>query len=69
MNTKMKDTCSKQCISPGIKGSTPLHVDGLSPDFSAQWRMGQTHFPCGVDFFFTHGQTFLGLPRSTLIEG
>lgn len=54
---------------PGIKGSTPLHVDGLSPDFSAQWRMGQTHFPCGVDFFFTHGQTFLGLPRSTLIEG
>jgi len=54
---------------PGIQGSTPLHVDGLAPDFGAQWRLGQTHFPCGVDFFFTHGQAFLGLPRSTLIEG
>ena len=54
---------------PGIKGSTQLQVGGLAPDFGAQWRMGQTHFPCGVDFFFTHGQTFLGLPRSTLIEG
>jgi alpha-D-ribose 1-methylphosphonate 5-triphosphate synthase subunit PhnH len=54
---------------PGIKGSTQLQVGGLAPDFGAQWRMGQTHFPCGVDFFFTHGQTLVGLPRSTLIEG
>ena len=54
---------------PGIKGSTQLHIGGLASDFSAQWRMGQTHFPCGVDFFFTQGEAFVGLPRSTLIEG
>ncbi len=54
---------------PGIKGSTQLHVDGFQADFCAQWRSGQTHFPCGVDFFFTHGQSLVGLPRSTLIEG
>ncbi len=54
---------------PGIKGSTQLHIDGLASEFAAQWRMGQTHFPCGVDFFFTQGEAFVGLPRSTLIEG
>jgi alpha-D-ribose 1-methylphosphonate 5-triphosphate synthase subunit PhnH len=54
---------------PGIKGSQPLHVGGLAQDFCAQWRSGQTHFPCGVDMFFTHGPAFVGLPRSTMIEG
>jgi alpha-D-ribose 1-methylphosphonate 5-triphosphate synthase subunit PhnH len=54
---------------PGISGSAELHIDGLASDFPTQWRAGQTHFPCGVDVFFTQGEAFVGLPRSTLIEG
>jgi alpha-D-ribose 1-methylphosphonate 5-triphosphate synthase subunit PhnH len=54
---------------PGIQDSRQLHISGLPPDFCTQWRNSQTHFPCGVDMFFTHGQAFVGLPRSTRIEG
>ena len=54
---------------PGVKGSAQLQVDGLGAEFLAQWRASQLHFPCGVDFLFTHGQTFVGLPRSTHIQG
>ena len=28
----------------------------------------QAHFPCGVDFLFTHGLSLVGLPRTTLLE-
>jgi alpha-D-ribose 1-methylphosphonate 5-triphosphate synthase subunit PhnH len=54
---------------PGVDGSTVMHIGGLMPDFGAQRRAGQAHFPSGVDFFFTQGDAFVGLPRSTLIEG
>ncbi len=54
---------------PGVKGSAALQVDGLGSEFLAQWRASQMHFPCGVDFLFTHGQAFVGLPRSTHIQG
>jgi len=54
---------------PGVKGSAQLQVDGLGAEFLAQWRASQLHFPCGVDFLFTHGHAFVGLPRSTQIQG
>lgn len=54
---------------PGVNGRVALAVAELAPDFVAQRRAGQTHFPCGVDLLFTHGQTLVGLPRSTVIEG
>jgi alpha-D-ribose 1-methylphosphonate 5-triphosphate synthase subunit PhnH len=54
---------------PGIKEHLQLCIGGLPLDFAAQWRAGQTHFPCGIDVFFTQGEAFVGLPRSTLIEG
>ena len=54
---------------PGVNGSVQIQVDGLATNFAAQRRESQTHFPCGVDLLFTHGQSLLGLPRSTLIEG
>ena len=54
---------------PGVNGSTLLQVSGLAPDFALQRRASQTHFPCGVDLLFTHGQTLVGLPRSTVMEG
>ncbi len=54
---------------PGVNGCTQIQVGGLASDFVVQRRESQTHFPCGVDLLFTHGQTLVGLPRSTLIEG
>ena len=53
---------------PGIKGTGHMHVDGLAPEFTTQRRASQAHSPCGVDFLFTHGVSFVGLPRSTLIK-
>ena len=53
---------------PGIDGSTTLQVGGIDNTFVAQWQAQQAHFPCGVDFLFTHGSAFAGLPRSTQIE-
>lgn len=53
---------------PGIDGSTSLQVSGMDDAFVAQWQAQQAHFPCGVDFLFTHGSAFAGLPRSTQIE-
>jgi alpha-D-ribose 1-methylphosphonate 5-triphosphate synthase subunit PhnH len=53
---------------PGINGTGHLHVDGLAPEFTTQRRASQAHSPCGVDFLFTHGVSFVGLPRSTLIK-
>jgi len=53
---------------PGIAGSTQLHVSGLSPDFCSQRRAEQAHFPCGLDFLFTHGLSLVGLPRTTQLE-
>ena len=53
---------------PGIAGSTQLHVGGLSPDFCSQRRAEQAHFPCGLDFLFTHGLSLVGLPRTTQLE-
>lgn len=53
---------------PGIEGSTALQVSGMADAFVVQWQAQQAHFPCGVDFLFTHGSAFAGLPRSTQIE-
>ena len=53
---------------PGIAGTTQLHVGGLSPDFCSQRRAEQAHFPCGLDFLFTHGLSLVGLPRTTQLE-
>ena len=53
---------------PGIDDAKALHVAGFGDGFVAQWHAQQAHFPCGVDIFFTHENTLLGLPRSTQIE-
>ena len=54
---------------PGVRGSAQLQVDGLGAEFLEQRRASQLHFPCGVDFLLTHGHAFVGLPRSTHIQG
>jgi alpha-D-ribose 1-methylphosphonate 5-triphosphate synthase subunit PhnH len=62
------DATSWTLGGPGVNGCALLCVGGLALDFAMQRRESQTHFPCGVDLLFTHGQTLVGLPRSTLIE-
>jgi len=63
------DAASWTLSGPGVNGRARLQVGGLAPDFAMQRLVSQTHFPCGVDLLFTHGQTLVGLPRSTVIEG
>jgi alpha-D-ribose 1-methylphosphonate 5-triphosphate synthase subunit PhnH len=53
---------------PGIDGAKALQVVGFGDEFVEQWKAQQAYFPCGVDIFFTHENTLLGLPRSTQIE-
>ncbi|MEQ1660944.1 MAG: phosphonate C-P lyase system protein PhnH [Hylemonella sp.] len=53
---------------PGIPGETNVGVQGLPPDFVAQWAANHAAFPRGVDLFLATPQQIVGLPRSTRIE-
>ena len=53
---------------PGINGTATLHIQAMTNDFVKKRRASQAHSPCGVDFLFTHGSVFVGLPRSTVIK-
>jgi alpha-D-ribose 1-methylphosphonate 5-triphosphate synthase subunit PhnH len=53
---------------PGVKGTRPLALRGLPDDFVSARRESQVHAPCGLDFFFTHHDTLIGLPRSTQVK-
>ena len=53
---------------PGVNGTTHLKLVGLSENFVPLRRNSQVHAPCGIDFFFTHNDTLLGLPRSTQVK-
>jgi alpha-D-ribose 1-methylphosphonate 5-triphosphate synthase subunit PhnH len=53
---------------PGVNGTRPLTLKGLPDNFVSARRAGQIHAPCGLDFFFTHHDTLIGLPRSTQVK-
>jgi alpha-D-ribose 1-methylphosphonate 5-triphosphate synthase subunit PhnH len=53
---------------PGVNGTAHLKLVGLSDNFVSLRRNSQVHAPCGIDFFFTHNDTLLGLPRSTQVK-
>lgn len=53
---------------PGIHGTKHLKLLGLSENFLAFRRISQIHAPCGLDFFFTHNDSLIGLPRSTHVK-
>ena len=53
---------------PGVNGTAHLKLVGLSENFVSLRRNSQVHAPCGIDFFFTHNDTLLGLPRSTQVK-
>lgn len=52
---------------PGVDGSEPVAIAGLHERFWSAWQANHAAFPQGVDAFFTAGESFLGLPRTTRI--
>ncbi|GGY04073.1 phosphonate C-P lyase system protein PhnH [Paludibacterium paludis] len=50
---------------PGFEHPRRLQAQGCDEVFWTQWRNANTAFPHGIDVFFTAGDTFAGLPRST----
>lgn len=53
---------------PGIETVHRLHVEGLPPDFAAQWAANHTRFPRGVDVLLCAGDSLVALPRSLRLE-
>jgi len=53
---------------PGVNGSRHLKMVGLPQNFVLARRNSQVHAPCGIDFFFTHNDSLIGLPRSTQVK-
>lgn len=53
---------------PGIEGEAGLRVEGLPPDFVAQWDANHATFPRGVDLFLATHRQIVGLPRTTRID-
>ena len=52
---------------PGIARKQFLSVQGLPPDFSAQWDVNHQRFPRGVDLFLASPTHLAGLPRTTRV--
>ncbi|TQI74126.1 alpha-D-ribose 1-methylphosphonate 5-triphosphate synthase subunit PhnH [Bosea sp. AK1] len=53
---------------PGILGSRNIAPQGLRPGFTDELRENGALYPLGVDVLLTHGESLIGLPRSTQIE-
>jgi alpha-D-ribose 1-methylphosphonate 5-triphosphate synthase subunit PhnH len=62
-----ENTASWSLTGPGIRTQTPLHVDGLPPQFLEQWSTNHAAFPRGVDLFFATTACIVGLPRTTCV--
>ena len=52
---------------PGLAAPAVLSVDGLPPDFIAQWAANHAQYPCGVDLVLCAGDRLCALPRSVQI--
>lgn len=53
---------------PGILGSRSIAPQGLHPGFTEELSENSALYPLGVDVVFAHGDSLIGLPRSTQIE-
>jgi alpha-D-ribose 1-methylphosphonate 5-triphosphate synthase subunit PhnH len=53
---------------PGIRDMETVRIDGLAPDFWAQWQASHAAFPQGVDVVFTCANAAIGLPRTTRVR-
>lgn len=53
---------------PGILGSCNIAPQGLRPGFTDELRENGALYPLGVDVLLAHGESLIGLPRSTQVE-
>ena len=53
---------------PGIATWESLSIAGLDAAFWIEWQHNHRRFPMGVDIFFTQGERFSALPRTTRAE-
>lgn len=53
---------------PGLAAPTTLAVDGLAPDFVAQWAANHARYPRGIDLILCAGDRLAALPRTVSIK-
>jgi len=53
---------------PGILGSRNIAPQGLRSGFVEELRENGALYPLGVDVLLAHGESLIGLPRSTQVE-
>jgi alpha-D-ribose 1-methylphosphonate 5-triphosphate synthase subunit PhnH len=53
---------------PGIRDSETVCIEGVPASFWQERAQLASDFPCGVDCYFVHGGSLIGLPRTTRVE-
>src|SRR5476649_1652777 len=53
---------------PGIRDSHVVHLSGVPDSFWHERALLASQFPCGIDCYFVHGGSVVGLPRTTRVE-
>ncbi|OXC75452.1 phosphonate C-P lyase system protein PhnH [Caballeronia sordidicola] len=52
---------------PGIRDSHAVHISGVADSFWQERARLASQFPCGIDCYFVHGGSVIGLPRTTRV--
>jgi alpha-D-ribose 1-methylphosphonate 5-triphosphate synthase subunit PhnH len=52
---------------PGIRDSHSVHISGVPDSFWHERALLASEFPCGIDCYFVHGGSVIGLPRTTRV--
>ena len=53
---------------PGLREPAIMLIDGLPPDFAANWRHNHALFPRGFDLILCAGEQVAALPRSVSVR-
>ena len=53
---------------PGIRDSHAVRIGGVPDSFWHERALLASQFPCGIDCYFVHGGSVIGLPRTTRVE-
>jgi|SRR6266702_4120442 len=53
---------------PGIRDSQTVRISGVPASFWHERAQPASEFPCGIDCYFVHGGSVIGLPRTTHVE-
>lgn len=53
---------------PGLAQPTLCRIDGLAPDFAAQWAKNRARFPRGIDLVLCSHDRLAAFPRTLTVE-